>query len=162
MVPLVAQYLCDATRASYMIVERPGAVAADYPYMAHDVGLYSCRLALVVSMGNDLIRKDVNPEAIAEQLKEAGAMYCTVRYIYGGSAALWGYGADSYDNVLFYDHHFGRVCSLVGGFSGAEELQGAQTADKIGHLRPASMHILCKAFETWVRDAMPVQQRSKL
>ena len=139
-----------------MVVANRGACADDYVEMAKEVGYYEHARLLLVSMGNDLLKDDVDPHTIAMKLQEAGSCYHSVKYVYGGSARLWGYQSHTYDLQV------AAACKLVGGINGEEQLFGIETADRIGHIRAMYVGVLCYAFMNWVSGARGGPMRSKL
>jgi hypothetical protein len=76
--------------------------------------------------------------------------------VVGGSAATWKYDERlPVDQCLLFDAHVQRLREVLEGkniqfISGANELQGLELGDKMGHYSSASEHIVFDACVSWV------------
>ena len=80
--------------------------------------------------------------------------------VVGGSSNVWGYNTCmSEDKRRLYDQHAARLAWTfrergVRSTTGAVELEGIQTVDRIGHVSTQSQQIVFAAYETWVQRAL--------
>ena len=148
----IAQWAVGKTMAiSTLIVAYSGARVGqgDYLRMAMAVAEMRPEVVLAISMGNDLYgRGAIDSWAIAEGLRKLCTVLPDVHFIYGGSAAVWGYSNENYDKKVR------EVCELLGCQDGSAELFGVATVDSIGHLNVNSVPQLCKATVLWSKKSV--------
>ena len=111
-----------------------------------------CENILVCAFGNDVYklgRQDLEYYDAFKQRIRSISRLGKVGLIFGGLSSIWQYQKGS-----LYDEHVRLVCEACAGTAaivsnGAEALAGIQVADRIGHVRTSSVHILMQAFLVW-------------
>ena len=158
VIQVLFHVLADMVEPRTMIVAHAGArvLNGDYMNMASECYAFRPDALLVVSMGNDLYRRRADAARIAAALLELRRYAPSVTYVYGGSSSVWGF-----DDPM-YDRDVQEVCDALCCSTGERELVGARTFDRVGHLRPSSIGLLCSAVVVWGRsasDSAPIRAR---
>ena len=122
---------------------------------------------IAVICGNDFFKKGRVPSYDAAWDEAAGVLVSGMQSkastsfaVVGASSNVWGYTTSmSEDKQRLYDQHAARLaCTFrergVRSTTGASELEGIQTVDKIGHVSTQSQQIVFAAYETWVQRAL--------
>ena len=158
VIQVLFHVLADMVEPRTMIVAHEGArvLNGDYMNMASECYAFRPDALLVISMGNDLYQRRADATHIAAALLDLRKYAPRVTYVYGGSSSVWGFGDPMYDPAVQ------EVCDALCCSTGEPELVGAQTFDRIGHLRPSSIGLLCAAVVVWGRRAVgtaPIRAR---
>ena len=151
----VVQWMVSMHVSFAFVISYAGArvLRGDYLRMAEAGLSLGAQHMLTASMGNDLT-DGATADAITNGLRHILYRIPVATVVYGASGAVWGYADEAYDVAVC------KICADLGCISGADELHGVRTYDRVGHLHVETVPQLCDAI---VRRCLNASRpRSKL